>query len=47
MSVGVMLDDAQMRKVEKDPATKILRSKMVYKRKYQISPVDGREYFLK
>ena len=47
MSVGVMLNDDQARKVEKDPAMKILRSKMVYKRKYQISPVDGKEYFLK
>ena len=47
MSVGVMLNDDQARKVEKDPAMKILRSKMVCKRMYQILPVDGKDYFLK
>ena len=47
MSVGVLLDDKQARDLERDKRVQILRSKMVYKRKYQISPTDGKEYFLK
>ena len=47
MSVGVLLDEDEVRKVEKDKTVQILRSKMIYKRKYQISPTDGKEYFLK
>lgn len=47
MSVGVLLDDQQVRELERDKNVQILRSKMVYKRKYQISPTDGKEHFLK
>jgi hypothetical protein len=47
MSVGVLLDESQAKTVEKDKQVQVLRSKMVYKRKYEISPTDGKEYFLK
>ena len=47
MSVGVLLDERQAQAIEKDKKVQVLRSKMVYKRKYEISPTDGKEYFLK
>jgi hypothetical protein len=47
MSVGVLLDEGQAQAVERDKKVKVLRSKMVYKYKYEISPTDGKEYFLK
>jgi hypothetical protein len=47
MSVGVLLDESQAKAVEKDKQVQVLRNKMVYERKYEISPTDGKEYFLK
>jgi hypothetical protein len=47
MSVGVWLDERQAQAVERDKKVQVLGSKMVYKRKYEISPTDGKEYFLK
>jgi hypothetical protein len=41
MSVGVLLDERQAQAIEKDKKVQVLRSKMVYKRKYEISPTDG------
>ena len=46
MDIGVQLTEQQAHEVIKSGA-KILRSKMVYKRKYGISETDGKEYFLK
>ena len=46
MDIGVQLTEQQAHEVVKSGA-KILRSKMVYKRKYGISEADGKEYFLK
>ena len=46
MNIGVQLTEAQALEVV-NSGVKILRSKMVYKRKYGISETDGKEYFLK
>ena len=46
MDIGVQLTEKQANDVIKS-GVKILRSKMVYKRKYGISEADGKEYFLK
>jgi hypothetical protein len=43
MSVGVLFDERQAQAIEKDKKVQVLRSKMVYKRKYEISPTDGKE----
>jgi hypothetical protein len=40
-----VLDERQAQVVEKDKKVQVLRSKMVYKRKDEISPTDGKEYF--
>ena len=37
----------RLKDFERDKKVQVLRSKMVYKRKYEISPTDGKEYFLK
>ena len=42
MSVGVLLDERQAQAIEKDKKVQVLRSKMVYKRKYEISPTRER-----
>jgi hypothetical protein len=47
MSVGVLLDERQAQTVERDKKVQVLQSKMVCKFKYEISPTDGKEYFLK
>ena len=46
MDVGVLLPEEEVEKLNRD-GEKILRSKMIYKRKYAISPMTGKEGFLK
>ena len=47
MSVGVLPDERQAQAVERDKKEQVLRSKMVYKHKYDILPTDGKAFFLK
>jgi hypothetical protein len=47
MSVGVLQDERQAQAVERDKKEQVLRSKMVYKHKYDILPTDGKAFFLK
>ena len=47
MKVGEMLTEDQETEISSNPNVKILKSKMVYKRKYQICPEDNKEWFLK
>ena len=47
MSVGVLQDEWQAQAVERDKKEQVLRSKMVYKHKYDILPTNGKAYFLK
>jgi hypothetical protein len=44
MNSDMLLDERQSQAIEKDKKVQVLRSKMVYKRKYEISPTDGKEY---
>ncbi len=37
--------DEKVRKLQRDPTVRILNSRFVHKRKYEISPVDNKEYF--
>ena len=46
MDVGDEISEAQIQELRRTKV-KILRSKMVYKRKYQVCAEDGREYFKK
>ena len=46
MEVGVMLTEKEVQSVLKE-GHKILRSRMIYKRKYAKSPTTGKEHFLK
>jgi hypothetical protein len=45
MQVGVEQTDEQVRKLQQDPTVRILNSRFVHKRKYNISPVDQKEFF--
>jgi hypothetical protein len=45
MEVGVDQTDEKVRKLQRDPPVRILNSRFVHKRKYEISPVDNKEYF--